>query len=195
MKTSLMCVILACGGLCQTTYSQVRTEETRTSTDTTSGQTTVTKSVIVSESEDITPRNGMITINPLKFFLFYNLSYYHRLSSSSAIGFGLQVPTLSGIDGFGVNAEFRAYPSQKSLRGFYVAPNVSFTSLTAGDVKTSPFSLGVLIGWQWFPGDDFAMGLGIGVDYYFGSVSSNKENLGKYNGTAPALRFDIGYAW
>jgi hypothetical protein len=155
----------------------------------------VTKSVIVSESEDITLRNGMITINPLKFLLFYNLTYYHRLSSSTAVGFGVQVPTLSGIDGFGGSAEFRIHPSRKSLRGFYVAPNMSFTSLTARDVKTSPFSLGALIGWQWFPGDDFAMGLGIGVDYYFGSVSSDEENLTNYDGTAPALRFDIGYAW
>jgi hypothetical protein len=52
----------------------------------------------------------------------------------------------------------------------------------------------VLIGWQWSPGDDFAMGLGIGVDYYFGSLSSNDKNLGKYDGTATAIRFDIGYA-
>jgi hypothetical protein len=166
MKTSLMCVILACACLWQTAYGQVRTEEKRTSTDSTTGNTTVTKSVIISESEDITPRNGMITINPLKFLLFYNLTYYHRLSSLTALGLGIQVPTLSGIDGFGANAEFRLYPSQKSLRGFYVAPNMSFTSLTAGDVKTSPFSLGALIGWQWFPGDDFAMGLGIGVVGY-----------------------------
>jgi len=100
-----------------------------------SSEERVTKSVIVSKSEDITPRNGMITTNPLKFFLFSNLPYYHRLSSNSALGFGVQVPTLSGIDGIGVNAEFRAYPSQKSLRGFYVAPNVSFTSIKAWNTK------------------------------------------------------------
>ena len=48
---------------------------------------------------------------------------------------------------------------------------------------------------QWFPGDQFAIGLGIGVDYYFFSGDSNDENFNDYNGFAPALRFDIGYAW
>ena len=53
--------------------------------------------------------------------------------------------------------------------------------------------MGGLIGWQWFPGDQFAMGLGIGVDYYF--FSGDDADFSKINGTAPALRFDIGYAW
>ena len=54
-------------------------------------------------------------------------------------------------------------------------------------------SVGGLIGWQWFPGDQFAIGLGIGVDYYF--FSGEDDDFSDINGTAPALRFDIGYAW
>jgi hypothetical protein len=181
--------------LLQTATSQVRTVETRTSVDSVSGDTTVTKSVVVSASEDITPRTSMLVINPLKFFLFYNLTYFHRLSSGAAVGFGVQVPTLAGIDGVGVNAEVRLYPSGKSLRGFYFAPNFAYNHLTGGSATTSPTSLGVLLGWQWFPGDEFAMGLGLGVDYYFGSVSSGSSDWGRYDGTVPALRFDIGYAW
>lgn len=187
----LLCSVFVTGAL----VAQVRTTETRTSVDSTKGDTTVTKSVIISESEDITPRTSMIVLNPLKFFLFYNLSYYHRLSAATAVGVGFQVPTISGIDGFGVNAEVRLYPSRKSLRGFYLAPNFSANSLKSGKVKSSPTSAGVLVGWQWFPGDEFAMGLGIGMDYYFGSVSDDDEDFGRYDGTAPALRFDIGYAW
>jgi hypothetical protein len=37
------------------------------------------------------------------------------------------------------------------------------------------------------------MGLGIGVDYYF--FSGNVDDFEDYNGFAPALRFDIGFAW
>jgi hypothetical protein len=187
---ALLCVVLVHPGIAQT-----RTEETKKSVTTEKGDTVVTQSVIIAKSEDITPRTGVIVVNPLKFFLFYNLSYFHRVSPNVAVGGGFQIPTLSDINGFGLNAEVRIHPSGKSPRGFYIAPNISYNRLTSGDVESSPFSAGVLLGWQWFPGDEFAIGLGIGVDYYTGSVSDNKENFGKYDGTVPALRFDIGYAW
>ena len=112
-----------------------------------------------------------------------------------AIGGGIQTPTIKGLDGFGFNAEVRLYPSGKTLRGFYVAPNISYNKLTTEDAETDPFSMGVLVGWQWFPGDEFAIGLGIGVDYYSGSVREDNGELEKYSGKIPALRFDIGYAW
>jgi hypothetical protein len=54
-------------------FSQEKTIEKRTTTDSTTGKTTVTESVIISKTEDITSRNHMLTINPLKFFIFYNL--------------------------------------------------------------------------------------------------------------------------
>ena len=105
------------------------------------------------------------------------------------------MPTLSGINGFGVNAEVRFYPSGKNLKGFYFAPNVSYNSLSTdgSDASVSISSIGGLVGWQWFPGEQFAIGLGIGVDYYF--LSNDDADLSDYNGSAPLLRFDIGYAW
>jgi hypothetical protein len=39
------------------------------------------------------------------------------------------------------------------------------------------------------------MGFGIGADYYTGSVNEGSGDMEKYDGWAPALRFDIGYAW
>lgn len=188
--------ILALLLLASTGAAQVKTDETRTTVNPTTGDTTVTVSTIITRSEDITPRNQMFVVNPLKFFLFYNLTYFHRLSANSALGIGLQMPTISGLDGFGVNAEVRFYPSQRALRGFYVAPNVSYSRLTviSDEIVTTPFSFGALFGWQWFPGDDFAIGLGLGMDYYM-SADSKNDALGHYDGTMPAVRFDIGYAW
>jgi len=194
MKTTIL-ILLLTSMFSISTMGQDKTDESRLTVNKATGDTTYTESVIVSSTEDITPRNAMIVINPLKFLLFYNISYFHKISDNAVVGGGFQIPTLSGLDGFGVNAEVRFYPSGNNLRGFYVAPNFSFNHLTGGDVSTSPASLGLLIGWQWFPGDQFAMGLGIGVDYYFGSVKDENENFGSYNGSAPALRFDIGYAW
>ena len=181
--------------LCQTTFSQVRVEETKKTVKEQQGDTTVTRSVTVSESEDITPRHHMIVINPLKFLLFYNISYYQRVSTNIGIGAGIQSPTIAGIDGIGFNAEVRFHPSGKTLRGFYFAPNISYNRLSGeeSDATLSIFSIGGLIGWQWFPGDDFAIGLGIGIDYYM--ASTEESDFGKYDGTAPGLRFDIGYAW
>ena len=70
--------------------AQTRTTETKTSVEKKEGDTTTTQSVIISQSEDITPLTSMIIVNPLKFILFYNLSYFHRLSSSTVIGGGIQ---------------------------------------------------------------------------------------------------------
>ncbi len=175
---------------------QDKTDETRITIDKETGDTTFTESVVISSTEDITPRNSMIVINPLKFLLFYNLSYFHKISDQVVIGGGFQMPTLSGLNGFGVNAELRFHPKGKNLKGFYFAPNVSYNNLKGddpGDESVSITSVGGLVGWQWFPGDQFAMGLGIGVDYYF--FSGDDDDFDKLDGTAPLLRFDIGYAW
>lgn len=203
ITTVVALLVLAAAGV----SAQTKTVETRTTVDSTSGRTTVTNSTVIATDEDITPRNNMITINPLKFFLFYNLSYYRAVSDVVVVGVGVQMPTLADLSGFGVNAEVRFHPSAKRMRGFYVAPNISYNSLSAssgsfsGEVNESAsiFSIGALLGWQWFPGDDFSMGLGIGVDKYFvsgsGSTTSSVDPFESYSGVAPALRFDIGYAW
>lgn len=194
MKTTLISLIITLT-FTLSVLGQDKTDETRITINKETGDTTFTESVIVSSTQDITPRNSMLVINPLKFLLFYNISFFQKITDKAVIGGGIQIPTLSGLDGFGANAEFRYYPSGKNLRGFYVAPNVSVNHLVGGDVSTSPVSVGLLVGWQWFPGDQFAIGLGIGVDYYFGSVKDENQNFESYNGSAPALRFDIGYAW
>ncbi len=168
-------------------YSQEKTVEKRTTTDSTTGNVTTTESVIISSTEDITPRNNMLIINPLKFFLFYNLTYYHKISPTIVVGGGLQIPTIGDENGVGINAEIRIHPSKKALRGFYIAPNFSYSKI--GILNTN--SAGILLGWQWFPGDEFAIGLGIGIDRYFGEGGRSF----RYRGTLPALRFDIGYAW
>ena len=173
-------------------FAQEKTIEHRSTKDST-GRIVVTDSEIISKSEDITPRSGMLIINPLKFFLFYNITFYAKINQSIAAGIGVQAPTISGLNGFGLNGEVRIYPKGKSLRGFYFAPNFSVNSLSSDNSATETItSVGMLIGWQWFPGDEFAMGLGIGVDYYSGSNSNGYSNV---DGMAPALRFDIGFAW
>lgn len=188
MKLVFLIVIF----FCVTTFAQDKTIEKRSTKDST-GKVIVTESEIISKTEDITPRNYMIIINPLKFFLFYNVSFYMKINQTIALGLGAQSPTISGLNGFGVNGEVRIYTKGKSLRGFYIAPNFSVNNLKTNYSTTATItSFGILLGWQWFPGDDFAMGLGIGIDHYTGSKGSGFSSV---DGNAPALRFDIGYTW
>ena len=188
-------------------FAQIKTEGTRTEKDSATGATKTITYTEVKEEEVITPRHNMITVNPLKFILFWNLTYYHSFNSVVAGGIGFQMPTLSHTGGYGFNAEVRFYPSRKALRGFYIAPNVSFNHLTddyfynidgsTSTLSTDVFSVGVLVGWQWYIGDDFAIGLGIGADHYFSSNNGSDyySLFSSYIGTVPSLRFDIGYGW
>ena len=195
MKTFLLLSLLINLAIIATVSGQERTNEKKWTIDPQTGDTVYTEAVVVSQTEDITPRSNMIIVNPLKFLLFYNLSYFHKMNDGVAMGGGIQIPTLSGINGFGINAEVRLYPKGKNLKGFYFAPNISYNNLSSHNSSNSVSisSIGGLIGWQWFPGEEFAIGLGIGVDYYF--FSGDDSDFGRLNGTAPALRFDIGYAW
>lgn len=194
MKT-LSLALLVGAAIFASSFGQERTDEKKWTIDPATGDTIYSEATIISQSEDITPRSSMIIINPLKFLLFYNISYFHKINDGLAIGGGIQSPTVSGLNGFGVNAEARFYPKGKNLKGFYFAPNVSYNNLSSegSDASVSITSIGGLVGWQWFPGEQFAMGLGIGVDYYFFSGEDNVYS--KLDGTVPLLRFDIGYAW
>lgn len=192
---AILFTILVSSALITIAFCQDSTATKKWEIDPVTGDTIYTKEVTISKTEDVTPRSSMIVINPLKFLLFYNITFFHKINDGAAIGLGLQFPTLSGLTGFGVNAEARFYPKGNNLKGFYFAPNVSYNNLSSegSDNSVSISSIGGLIGWQWFPGEQFALGLGIGIDYYF--FSGNDNSFSKINGLAPALRFDIGYAW
>src|SRR2546423_2109974 len=99
-------------------FAQTRTTETRTTKDSTIGGVTTTITTTVSETEDITPRNNMLSVSPVKYILFYNLTYYRKFSDMWVLGIGLSGPTFGGhldkdvsVGGFGANFEARYYPS------------------------------------------------------------------------------------
>ena len=204
MKTLLLALLIGAAML-TSGFAQERTDERKWTIDPETGDTIYTEAVIITESEDITPRSSMDcrechrahhpacgrVVNRDRCGGALAISY----TDATAIGGGIQMPTISGLNGFGVNAEVRFYPRGNNLRGFYFAPNVSYNNLSGedSDESVSITSFGGLIGWQWFPGEQFAIGLGIGVDYYF--FSGDDDDFSKVNGTAPLLRFDIGYAW
>ena len=188
MKNSLLLLIAGLLALTATqTFAQTKTTETRTPVDSTT-------TVIISSSEDITPRNNVLLVNPLEFFLFYNLTFLHRLSDNSAIAVGARTPTIRRLGGAGVNGEYRYYPKGRALKGFYFAPIVSINRLNADNESLTASSVGARAGWQWFAGSDFSIGFGLGLDYYI-AKDSDDDDLETFDGTVPALRFNLGYAW
>ena len=201
-------------------YSQTtEVKEHKTEVDSATGKITTTTAVIEKTEEETYPYTDMININPLKFFVAYNLNWVHKLSSNLAFGLGAEVTTTHGDYGYeqtgwGVLGEVRFYPSKKSMHGFYIAPNFSLTRMSnvyyyseledfgSGVYSATTLSLGLLIGWQWYPATDFSIGLGLGVDDYI-PLNSRNGSLSDFNllggiygrGSSPTVRFDLGYVW
>lgn len=191
-----------------TVIAQTRTTETRMTKDTTIDGTATTVTTTIIDAEDITPRNNILSVSPVKYILFYNLTYYRKLSDMWVIGAGLSIPTFGGklddettIGGFGANIEGRFYPNGNAPKGFYIAPNLYYNTLSitdGGDYKYLWTTVGVLFGFQFFPARDFSLGCGIGFDYFIPSATNNGQtitDLDPFQRVLPAIRFDFGYAW
>ncbi|MEP7233948.1 MAG: hypothetical protein ABI778_01510 [Ignavibacteriota bacterium] len=195
MQKYLLCFVIMCMTAIFTTKAS---SQIHSSTDSASGITRTTKIQTDRDDEPEVAIKNMLAINPLEFIFFWNLSYYHAVTDVVGVGIGLRLPSISVIHGFGASLEARIHPSGKALRRFYVAPNFAYNHLTVGtgadEVALNTSSIGLLLGWQWFVGDAFAIGLGAGFDHFFGDVSTNAD-LATFSGNLPALRFDIGYGW
>jgi len=85
MKTLILSLLISLA-MFLSALGQDRTNETRITVDTETGDTVITESVIILLTEDITPRRHMFIINPLKFLLFYNISYFQKVSDNVVVG-------------------------------------------------------------------------------------------------------------
>ena len=173
---------------------------------------------IIGKSEDVTPINNMIIIDPISFFWEVNAKYYRTFSPTVVGGLGANYGWFNGIlnngSSYGINAEVRFYPSKKAPHGFYLAPNIAFNIGSGQEyapdangnygtttATATSMTIGGMFGWQWFPSDNFCIGLALGFnDYIHVSGPSDILSIGTIFGSTitgilPALRFDIGYGW
>jgi hypothetical protein len=206
-------LVLTATGLAQTKRTEETKTESQTNVDSTSGKvTTVSTVTSVASTEDITPRTHMISSDPIKFWQFYNISYYRAISPQIVVGGGIQLPTALGdreMTGFGVNLEARFYLSGKPFRGFHLNPVFTFNSIsyesymwdsqgpTNAKIKDTPASIGLLMGWHWYPWEEFGTQIAFGADY---NISGTSESgiLGLASekvGVVPSARFTVGYSW
>ena len=208
-------VLLLAGATCvaQTKKTEETKTETQTQVDSTSGKTTTVSTVTsVATTEDITPRKHMLSSDPIKFWQFYNISYYQAISPQIVVGGGIMLPTALGdhdMTGFGFNLESRFYLSGKPFRGFHLNPILSFNSITydsyywdsqgPGNTKIhdTQVSLGLMMGWHWYPWEEFGTQIAFGADYNFSATTEDGIlGLGSdKKGVVPAARFTIGYSW
>ncbi len=197
--------------------AQIKTVETTSTTDSTTGKTEIVTVSKISTTEDLTVRKHMIYLDPIKFFAFFNINYLYALNNNVALGGGIQTPTAlldygygndDGVTGFGFNVEGRFYPSAKMFRGFHLSGNFSYNHVNYSDYDSDankmtaksadPTALGVALGWHWYPWDEFATEIAIGADY---NMSPTEDPIPFINmidarkGITPSLRFNIGYAW
>ena len=200
-----------------TTLAQTKTTETKTvetEVDSTQdGKVRKTETVTsIASSEDITVRENMVYVDPIKFFGLFNVGYQRAIAPGFSVGGTIQSPTqLTDASGIGFSVEGRYYPMNRMFRGFHLGANVAYNNLTyerysyetqqIEKIEFAPFSTGVLIGWHWYPWSDFATEIALGADYNFTGeergdyFSEQVPFLSNRKGLIPSLRFNIGYAW
>src|SRR5205085_5725477 len=123
---------------------------------------------------------NMISINPLKFFLLYNINYSRVLTPWMVATLGIQAPTTLMDDqpgGVGLNLEMSFYLLGDAFEGVHITPNASFNTITytpdgvdpeLGATKTEKnVTAGLLVGWHWQPWKNVVTEYAIGADYNF----------------------------
>lgn len=120
-------------------------------------------------------------------FLFY----------SSTIGAaGLSGGKVS-YSGFGISPEFRFYPGEEALKGFFVGPYISYLGMSikaegmgsnglAGTAEITGINAiggGALLGWKWLIADAFSIETHIGANYLSLTIPST-VTVNYSNGTS-----------
>ncbi len=201
MRTHFVVVVLAL--LPTVLCAQTETKGRRVEVDSATGQRRVIQFEEQYTSEDVLPIHNLILVDPIKFFFLFNGTFYRAVSPGTALGVGAAI----GIWGQSpvpvqFTTEVRFYPGQKLLRGFYLAPNMSYTINYSGmfnmfgensGAKDDLLTIGFLFGWQWFGGDAFSYSLALGLDKYI--YFDGREGSSSIPFILPAVRFTLGYGW
>jgi hypothetical protein len=132
---------------------------------------------------------------------YLNISYYRSFGAHHALGayIGYLYHPVGDerITGYGYGLSYRFYPAGKSLARFYYSPTIGLQQGEVVKQNRAP-ALGVLlsgiVGWQWFPQDKFAVGLGIGGRVILGGRDEDPVLRDAFGGSA-IITLDLGYGW
>ena len=162
--------------------------------------------------------HNLVSLDVLRFFSFYNLSYTRVFTPAVSLMAHLETPTNflnflspTRTEGYGARLEARYNFSQKNLVGVYAGPVVGFNSIQTISpifgsepyMTTMITAVGAMLGYQISPFSNvpaLMFGLALGAEYNFVSVKRNPlvppPIFGApQNGVAARLRFSFGYAF
>lgn len=133
---------------------------------------------------------------------YLNLSYYRSFGEHHAagayIGYLYHPVGDERITGYGYGLAYRYYPAGKALARFYYSPIIG---LQQGEVvrQDRKPATGILVsgmfGWQWFPEERFAVGLGVGGRVILGGADEEDPVIRDAFGASPIITLDLGYGW
>lgn len=147
-----------------------------------------------------------------------NLLFFSASQTSGSLSDGKVT-----YSGFGLSPEFRFYPGEEALKGFFVGPYLSYLGMgikvegtngnngkkgTAELSGISAFGGGVLLGWKWIFADVFALETHLGVNYLNLTIPStinikyddgtSETEVGptfSASGVLPTVGLSLGYSF
>lgn len=213
------CTLVACAVTATAQEKRIETRTTETDVDSLGDGKVVRSETFTSLSttEDMTVKNHMIALDPVKFFTLFNIGYQHAITPQITVGGSVQATTqLVQAEGWGIAAEGRFYPDGHPFRSFHVDASLGYNDITTEEhsyeyetgkestetIQIAPVTAGVKIGWHWYPWKDLAVDAALGADYNFGGDPDSRELwnsslpfMSAAHGITPSVRINIGYAW
>jgi hypothetical protein len=148
----------------------------------------------------INAQENVIKFNPLALVLSTVQVGYERVlndNQSIQVNLGYASFKSGSIDysGFGGGLQYRFYLQKEkvALEGWFAAPYVNYSSYDASGLKTSIFSGGGLVGYQWL-WNPITLDLYIGPAYYSVNADEDSFDYG-FEGFGPIFGFSLGYSF
>lgn len=134
---------------------------------------------------------------------YLNLSYYHTFGAQHAagayVGYLYHPVGDERITGYGLGLAYRYYPAGKALARFYYSPIVGVQRGEVIRAEGRDPAVGILVsgmlGWQWFPEGNFAVGLAFGGRIILGGNDEEDPVIRDAFGASPIITLDLGYGW
>lgn len=166
--------------------------------------------LLAQEKSDVAPEKNVLKVNTLALIIGTGSIFYERKISdmtSAQLGFAFLSYKFGDtrFTGLILTPEYRIYPKNSAIDGFYIAPFLRYQNFTVKNTSTdgkgtlTSIGGGVDFGRQWILAKGFTMDLFFG-GYYSSSkvkVNSGTDSFDTSNltGFRPRIGFSLGFAF
>lgn len=149
----------------------------------------------------ISAQENIVKFNPLALIVgSFEVGYERVLNNSQSLQIDLAYSSINSgsfdYSGFGAGLQYRFYvqSSKDAPVGWFVAPVVSYTSVSAdNDFKTSVFAAGGVVGYQW-NWNPITLDIYGGPAYYSIEADDPTFDFG-FDGIGARLGLSLGFAF